>query len=68
MARQFIRRCEIDRRKNNTRLAFPATLKSGEVILQDRRVNPDRRLSVSTEEIEISSEDFQELFKEYEKH
>lgn len=68
MARQFVRRCEIDRRKNKARIIFPVKLNNGEVILHERRVNPDRRLSVSTEEIELSAVDFQKLFKAYEEH
>jgi hypothetical protein len=68
MARQFVRRCEIDRRKDTARITFPVQLSNGEVILQERRVNPDRRLSVTTEEIELSSADFDKLFKTYEQH
>lgn len=68
MARQFVRRCEIDRRKNKARMSFPVKLSNGEVVLHERRVNPDRRLSVTTEEVELSSADFDKLFKAYERH
>lgn len=68
MARQFVRRCGIDRRINEAHVTFPVQLSDGDVILSERRMNPDRRQSVTTEEIELSTADFDKLFKAFEQH
>jgi len=68
MNKQFIHRCEIDRRKTVEQASFPMKALKGEVILRDRRVNPDRRQAVITEEIELSPDDFAKLFKAFEQH
>ncbi|MEM8843555.1 MAG: hypothetical protein AAGB35_00755 [Pseudomonadota bacterium] len=45
---------------------FPMSLPSGEVVLHDRRSNPDRRKSgIETEEITVSKDEFKKLFKSF---
>ena len=58
-----------NRRANSEHIRFPMKADSGEVVLRDRRVNPDRRNpGLETHEVKVSPEEFDQLFQEYGKH
>ncbi len=45
---------------------FPVKVQRGEVVLRERRVNPDRRHpGLQTQELEVSPEEFDQLFDAY---
>lgn len=57
------------RRADAKHIRFPMKAIGGEVVLRERRVNPDRRNpGLETHELNVSSEDFEQLFEEYNKH
>lgn len=68
MINQFIERSGVERRQAEGQVSFPMQASTGDVILRDRRVNPDRRQAVTTQEIELSPDDFNKLFKAFEEH
>ena len=70
MARkQYKVRGEVNRRSENRRTRFPMQMDTGEIVLRERRLSPDRRHpGLQTHEIKISSEEFAELFDVYGKH
>lgn len=62
----FVTRSEVIRRNKSAKKQFPQELDSGEVVLRDRRLTPDRRKDgIKTEEIQISAEEFEELFQAF---
>ena len=66
MGKRFVNRSEINRRNKNAKIRFPVKMESGEVILRDRRLSPDRRMpGLQTQEVKISSEEFDQLFELY---
>ena len=45
---------------------FPVRVQRGEVVLRERRVNPDRRHpGLQTQELQVSTEEFDQLFDAY---
>ncbi|MFK7794855.1 MAG: hypothetical protein AB8B89_05865 [Gammaproteobacteria bacterium] len=57
------------RRANVDYVRFPMKANGGEVVLRERRVNPDRRHpGLKTCELKLSSEEFEKLFQEYSNH
>ena len=61
-------RSEVNRRSDKIRL-FPMQTKSGEILLRERRLNPDRRQpGLQTQELKVSSEEFATLFEVYRQH
>ena len=66
---EFKIRDSASRRINAKHIRFPMKANGGEVVLRERRVNPDRRLpGLETHELKVSAEDFELLFEEYSKH
>ncbi len=58
-----------NRRINSENIRFPLIAGSGEVVLRDRWINPDRRHpGLETHEVSVSPEEFDQLFQEYAKH
>ena len=69
MKKQFKVRSAVNRRGKKTNVRFPMQMSSGEVVLRDRRLSPDRRHpGLQTQELKISSEVFAELFDAYRRH
>lgn len=61
-------RAEVNRRSNKAR-RFPMQMGSGEVLLRERRLNPDRRHpGLQTQEVKVSSAEFATLFDAYRRH
>lgn len=57
------------RRSDSKQIRFPMKANGGEVVLRERRTNPDRRHpGLETHELKVSSEEFEDLFQEYNKH
>ena len=57
------------RRRDAKHIRFPLKAEGGEVVLRERRTNPDRRHpGLETHELKVSSEEFENLFQEYNKH
>ncbi len=51
---------------NATPPRFPLKVESGEVVLRERRYTPDRRHpGLQTQELEVSEEEFDQLFEAY---
>ena len=51
------------RRANVNHVRFPMKANGGEVVLRERRVNPDHRHpGLETYEFKVSSEEFEQLF------
>jgi len=67
MKTHLIERAEINRRsEGQLKLRFPIKVPTGEVVLRDRRVNPDRRHpGLQTCELNMTSEEFNYLFEAY---
>lgn len=62
-------RNSVSRRADAGRVRFPMKANAGEVVLRERRNNPDRRLEgLETHELKVSSEEFKHLFQTYSKH
>ncbi len=52
--------------KNASPTRFPLKVESGEVVLRERRYTPDRRHpGLQTHELEVSEEEFDQLFEAY---
>ena len=64
---RFKVRAEKNRRDEQDSLPrFPLKVGAGEVVLRERRVNPDRRHpGLQTHELEVTSEEFDQLFEAY---
>ena len=63
---RFKIRSKKSRREQGRQPRFPLKADNGEVVLRERRVNPDRRHpGLQTQEIEMSSEEFDQLFEAY---
>lgn len=61
-------RSEKNRRSEKMR-RFPMQIESGEILLRERRLNPDRRSpGLQTQELKVSSEEFATLFEAYRQH
>lgn len=57
------RRSSVDKA---TPARFPLKVASGEVVLRERRYTPDRRHpGLQTQELEVSEEEFDQLFEAY---
>jgi hypothetical protein len=57
------------RRAAASYMRFPMKASGGEIVLRERRVNPDRRNpGLETHELKVSSEEFEQLFQEFNKH
>ncbi len=57
------RRSSVDK---ETSTRFPLKVESGEVVLRERRYTPDRRHpGLQTQELEVSEEEFDQLFEAY---
>ncbi len=57
------------RRADAGHVRFPMKAAGGDVVLRERRVKPDRRHpGLETQELKVSSEEFDQLFQEYGKH
>ncbi len=66
---EFKIRDNATRRINAKHIRFPLNANGGEVVLRERRVNPGRRNpGLETQELKVSSEDFEQLFEGYSKH
>ena len=66
MTSRFKVRSEQSRRAEAKPSRFPLKVPGGEVVLRERRVNPDRRHpGIQTQEIEMSSEEFDQLFETF---
>ena len=66
---EFKIRDNATRRINAKYIRFPMKANGGEVVLRERRVNPDRRNpGLEAHELKVSSEDFEQLFEELSKH
>ena len=66
MKKRFQVRAQVNRRSEEVKTRFPMQIESGEVVLRERRLSPDRRHPVlQTQELKISSEVFAELFDVY---
>jgi hypothetical protein len=66
---EFKIRDSASRRVNAKHVRFPVKASGGEVVLRERRVNPDRRHpGLETYELKVSSEEFEQLFQVYSKH
>ena len=64
---RFKVRAEKNRRDEQASLPrFPMKVSAGEVVLRERRVTPDRRHpGLQTHELEVTSEEFDQLFEAY---
>ena len=66
--KRYKTRAEINRRSDKMR-RFPMQVESGEILLRERRLNPDRRHpGLQTQELKVSSEEFASLFEAYRQH
>ncbi len=67
---RFVIRAEKNRRADaESAPRFPMKAETGEVVLRERRVNPDRRHpGLQTYELQMTSEEFDSLFDAYQKH
>tara|TARA_R110002096_G_scaffold120186_3_gene260307 strand:+ start:1024 stop:1239 length:216 start_codon:yes stop_codon:yes gene_type:complete len=66
---EFKIRNNASRRANAKHVRFPMKADGGEVVLRERRVNPDRRHpGLETQELKVSPEEFEQLFQTYSKH
>ncbi len=67
---QFIVRAEKNRRADIESMPrFPMKVETGEVVLRERRVTPDRRHpGLQTHELQMTSEEFDLLFESYQLH
>ena len=66
---EFKIRYDTSRRANAKHIRFPMKADGGEVVVRERRVNPDRRHpGLETQELKVSSEEFEQLFQEFDKH
>ncbi len=66
MKKRFQVRAQVNRRSEEVKTRFPMQIDSGEVVLRERRLSPDRRHpGLQTQELKISSEVFAELFDVY---
>ncbi len=64
----FKTRAEKNRRSEKMR-RFPMQIENGEILLRERRLNPDRRRpGLQTQELKVSSEEFATLFEAYRQH
>ena len=62
-------RDSVSRRTDAGHVRFPMKANGGEVVLRERRNNPDRRHpGLETHELKVSPEEFDQLFQEYSKH
>ena len=69
MKKQFKVRGKVNRRGEKKQTRFPMQMDTGEIVLRERRLSPDRRHpGLKTHEIKISSEEFAELFDAYNEH
>ena len=69
MRKLFRNRSKVNRRQNKAPKRFPMKMESGEVVLRERRLSPDRRHpGIQTQEVKISSEEFNQLFEAYSQH
>ena len=67
--RSYKIRGEINRRSEKKQVRFPMQMDTGEIVLRERRLSPDRRHpGLQTHEIKISQEEFAELFDVYREH
>ena len=65
---EFKIRGNVSRRTIAEHVRFPMKANGGEVVLRERRVNPDRRHpGIETQELKVSSEEFDQLFQEFNK-
>jgi len=67
---RFVIRADENRRDNNGSMPrFPLQVETGEVVLRERRVTPDRRHpGLQTHELQMTSEEFDDLFEAYQQH
>jgi hypothetical protein len=66
---EFKIRDSATRRADAKHMRFPMKANGGEVVLRERRVNPDRRHpGLETHELKMSSEEFEQIFQEFSKH
>jgi|GEM_PF-3002377 len=67
---RFKVRAEKNRRAEQKSLPrFPMKVDTGEVVLRERRVTPDRRHpGLQTHEMQMTSEEFDQLFEAYQQH
>ena len=66
--KRYKTRATINRRSEKMR-RFPMQIESGEILLRERRLNPDRRHpGLQTQELKVSSEEFATLFEAYRQH
>ena len=66
----FTIRAEKNRRADQESLPrFPMKVGTGEVVLRERRINPDRRHpGLQTHEMQMTVEEFDTLFEAYQQH
>ena len=66
--KHYTARAAVNRRSDKVR-RFPMRVENGEVLLRERRLNPDRRHpGLQTQELKVSSEEFAALFEVYRQH
>lgn len=67
---QFVIRADNNRRDETASIPrFPMKIETGEVVLRERRVTPDRRRpGLQTHELQMTSEEFDQLFDAYQQH
>jgi len=67
---EFVIRSENNRRAEiKSAPRFPLKAETGAVVLRERRVTPDRRHpGLQTHELQMSSEEFDQLFEAYQQH
>ena len=67
---QFVVRAEKNRRAEDKLLPrFPMKVTSGEVVMRERRINPDRRHpGLQTQELQMTSEEFDHLFEAFQQY
>ena len=64
---RFKVRSKQSRRVSINLARFPLQVNKSEVVLRERRVNPDRRHpGIQTQELVVTPEEFEELFEAYE--
>lgn len=66
--KRYKTRAQTNRRSEKMR-RFPMQIEGGEILLRERRLNPDRRHpGLQTQELKVSSEEFATLFEAYRQH
>ncbi len=62
-------RSKTNRRSKQATPRFPMQMDRGEMVLRERRLSPDRRHpGIKTQDMKISSEEFDQLFEAYSQH